>query len=108
LSLWLEYARYGAIAAVGLAASLAIAVRRAATPRLERASGAIAVGLALVVAIAIVVWAMVGGTLASLLPSPLLVIVTPVAYMAVAWYALAAIVVLAADALLERRSGGAR
>jgi hypothetical protein len=53
--------------------------------------------------VAIAFWAMAGTTLATTLPSPVLVVITPVADMAVAWYAVAAIVVLGGAAVVARR-----
>jgi hypothetical protein len=146
LSLWLEYGRYGGVAAVTLVVCHAIAMRRS-RPRgavsgkqvvqvvtdpgrradngkqvvqvvtdpgrradsegvVADAAGALVVGLATIVLVALVTWAVAGRTLATLLPSPLLVIVTPVAYMAVAWYALATICTLAMSAFVRRRYPG--
>jgi hypothetical protein len=102
LSLWLEHAGYGAIAAAAHLLAYAAATRRVVGP--APAPAVALAGLAAIAAPALVAWALVGQTLATTLPGPSLVMAPPLAYAGVAFYAAAAAGAFAIDALWRARS----
>jgi hypothetical protein len=80
----------------------AVVARRALDPR-ATASGIMLVGLILTAVPALAAWALVGRSLATMLPSTELIIISPVSYVALAYHAVASAMILAIAAGHRKR-----
>ena len=97
-ALWAKTAVYGGIALLAFVVAARVFAR-------ARAIDVVLTGVLVAATPALLAWALVGRTLATMLPSTELVIISPVAYVALTYQTLAGAIVLAMASL--RRSARA-